>query len=236
LFTYNLLRAAIKFDSMGQQIKISAFSNKHGPFWLRYHPRENSIFSYLCSCIGPLATCPRTKNPSPAKTSLPVVSGSYDLFFTSGLHRLGDQTTLSRPPLTAASMIGNATTPQAAPGSRRFVRGLGFHKARRKASERIFFADGAEGSEVRERALGSPTHLLAHRRAWRRRTGRGSSAPPLSLSSGLALLSLPLSSSSATKFSRHVAQLPNKQQEVDTAAAAQKAESRASGSGASSQP
>ena len=32
---------------------------------------------------------------------------------------------------------------------------------------------------VRERALGSPTHPLAHRGAWRRKTGRGSSAPPL---------------------------------------------------------
>jgi hypothetical protein len=32
---------------------------------------------------------------------------------------------------------------------------------------------------VRERALGSPTHPLAHRGAWRRKTGRGGSAPPL---------------------------------------------------------
>jgi hypothetical protein len=32
---------------------------------------------------------------------------------------------------------------------------------------------------VRERALGSPTHPLAHRGALRRRAGRGSSAPPL---------------------------------------------------------
>jgi hypothetical protein len=32
---------------------------------------------------------------------------------------------------------------------------------------------------VRERALGPPTHPLAHRGAWRRRAGRGSSAPPL---------------------------------------------------------
>jgi hypothetical protein len=141
---------------MGQQIKISAFSNKHGPFWLRYHPRENSIFSYLCSCIGPLATCPRTKNPSPAKTSLPVVSGSYDLFFTSGLHRLGDQTTLSRPPLTAAPMIGNATTPQAAPGSRRFVRGLGFHKARRNPRNAFFSQMGPRGARSGSEPWGPP--------------------------------------------------------------------------------
>jgi hypothetical protein len=40
------------------------------------------------------------------------------------------------------------------------------------------FAHGAEGGEVLERALGSPTHPLAHRGAWRRRTGRGGSAPP----------------------------------------------------------
>jgi hypothetical protein len=42
-----------------------------------------------------------------------------------------------------------------------------------------FFANGAEGGEARERALGSPTHPLAHRSAWRHRAGRGGSAPPL---------------------------------------------------------
>ena len=45
--------------------------------------------------------------------------------------------------------------------------------------EPTFFANGAEVGGVRERALGSPTHPLAHRGAWRRKTGRGSSAPPL---------------------------------------------------------
>jgi hypothetical protein len=39
----------------------------------------------------------------------------------------------------------------------------------------LFFATGAvgpsEGGEVRERALGSPTHPLAHRGAWRHRQG-----------------------------------------------------------------
>jgi hypothetical protein len=44
---------------------------------------------------------------------------------------------------------------------------------------RFFFANGAEAGGVRERDLGSPTHPLAHRGAWRRRAGRGSSAPPL---------------------------------------------------------
>jgi hypothetical protein len=34
---------------------------------------------------------------------------------------------------------------------------------------------------IRERALPPPTHPLAHRGAWRRRAGRGSSAPPLGL-------------------------------------------------------
>jgi hypothetical protein len=43
----------------------------------------------------------------------------------------------------------------------------------------FFFANGAEVGGVRERALGSPTHPLAHRGACRRRAGRGSSAPPL---------------------------------------------------------
>jgi hypothetical protein len=45
--------------------------------------------------------------------------------------------------------------------------------------EPTFFANGAEVGGVRERALGSPNHPLAHRGAWRRRAGRGSSAPPL---------------------------------------------------------
>jgi hypothetical protein len=45
--------------------------------------------------------------------------------------------------------------------------------------EPTFFANGAGAGGVRERALGSPTHPLAHRGAWRRKTGRGGSAPPL---------------------------------------------------------
>jgi hypothetical protein len=45
--------------------------------------------------------------------------------------------------------------------------------------EPAFFANGAEVGGVRERALGSPTHPLAHGGAWRRKTGRGGSAPPL---------------------------------------------------------
>jgi hypothetical protein len=44
---------------------------------------------------------------------------------------------------------------------------------------RLFSKNGAEAGGVRERALRSPTHPLAHRGAWRRRAGRGSSAPPL---------------------------------------------------------
>jgi hypothetical protein len=50
--------------------------------------------------------------------------------------------------------------------------------------EPTFFANGAEVGGDRERALGSPTHPLAHRGAWRRKTGRGSSAPPLRLAAG----------------------------------------------------
>jgi hypothetical protein len=45
--------------------------------------------------------------------------------------------------------------------------------------EPTFFAKGAEVGGVRERALGSPTHPLAHRGAMRGKTGRGSGAPPL---------------------------------------------------------
>jgi hypothetical protein len=51
-----------------------------------------------------------------------------------------------------------------------------------------FFANGAAVGGVRERALGSPTHPQAHRGAWRRKTGRGSSAPPLCLDCLLRLL------------------------------------------------
>jgi hypothetical protein len=52
-------------------------------------------------------------------------------------------------------------------------------QSRLRVLEPAFFANGAEVGGVRERALGSPTHPLAHRGAWRRRAGRGSSAPPL---------------------------------------------------------
>jgi hypothetical protein len=45
--------------------------------------------------------------------------------------------------------------------------------------EPIFFAKGGGAGGVRERAPGSPTRPLAHRGAWRRKTGRGGSAPPL---------------------------------------------------------
>jgi hypothetical protein len=52
--------------------------------------------------------------------------------------------------------------------------------------EPTFFANGAGAGGVRERALGSPTHPLAHRGAWRRKTGRGGSAPPLPFGTHLA--------------------------------------------------
>jgi hypothetical protein len=55
----NLLRAAINIDLMAQQNICSAFSNRHCPFWAKYHLRENSTSSYLCSCTGPLATLAR---------------------------------------------------------------------------------------------------------------------------------------------------------------------------------
>jgi hypothetical protein len=89
-----------------------------------------------------------------------------------------------RPSLTATPMAGNSGTPQAAPGSPTGCEGLDVEQSRSLQSrlhvlEPTFFANGAEVGGVRERALGSPTHSLAHRGAWRRRAGRGSSAPPL---------------------------------------------------------
>jgi hypothetical protein len=74
----------------------------------------------------------------------------------------GDQTTPSRPPSTAVTACKSA--------------GLG--ASRLRVLGPTCFANGAEGGEVRERAPGSTTHPLVHRGAWRRRAGRGSSAPP----------------------------------------------------------
>jgi hypothetical protein len=68
--------------------------------------------------------------------------------------------------------------PQAAPGSPTVCEGLDVEQSRLRVLEPTFFAKGAEVGGVRERALGSPTHPLAHRGAWRRRAGspgRGSS-------------------------------------------------------------
>jgi hypothetical protein len=62
---------------------------------------------------------------------------------------------------------------------------LGLEQSRLRVLEPAFIANGAEVGGVRERAPGSPTHPLTHRGAWRRRAGRGSSAPPLAISYGL---------------------------------------------------
>jgi hypothetical protein len=62
--------------------------------------------------------------------------------------------------------------------------GLGAESASRLGNY-FFFANGAEVGGVRERALGPPTHPLAHRGAWRRRAGRVSSEPPLNSPSPL---------------------------------------------------
>jgi hypothetical protein len=68
-------------------------------------------------------------------------------------------------------------------------------QSRLRVLEPTFFANGAEVGGVRERALRSPTHPLAHRGAWRHRAGRGSSAPPVlftceGLTKGLTQLSI----------------------------------------------
>jgi hypothetical protein len=61
------------------------------------------------------------------------------------------------------------------------VEGLDVEQSLLHVLEPTFSANGAEVGGVRKRALGSPTHPLARRGAWRRRAGRGSSAPPLVL-------------------------------------------------------
>jgi hypothetical protein len=79
-------------------------------------------------------------------------------------------------------MIGNSGAPLEHLASVTACKPLAFGCGASRPSRlgTIFFAHGAEGDEARERALGSPTHHLAHRGAWRRRAGRGGgSAPPL---------------------------------------------------------
>jgi hypothetical protein len=50
---------------------------------------------------------------------------------------------------------------------RELVRAWMWSKVGLRVLEPTFFVHGAEGGEARERALGSPTHSLAHRGAWR---------------------------------------------------------------------
>jgi hypothetical protein len=134
----------------------------------------------------------RTRNCSAATPAPPVVaSGRYCLFFTSGVHRLlgpceGRQSW--RRPNDTQSATSNCSTHdpvtrrphrQHLVGSPTVYEGLDVEQSRLRVLEPTFFANGAEVGGVRERALGSPTHPLAHRGAWRRRAGRGSSAPPL---------------------------------------------------------
>jgi hypothetical protein len=69
---------------------------------LRCNSRETSNSIYLCPCISPLATFPRTENPSPAKTLLLVASSdAHGLFFTSGFHLA--RWLLSKPPKLEAT-------------------------------------------------------------------------------------------------------------------------------------
>ena len=87
--------------------------------------------------------------------------------------------TPSRPPLTATPMSGNSGAPLEHLVHPAVCSTLGFGAKQLHVLKPTFFANGAEVGGVRERALGSPTHPLAHRGAWRRKTGRGSPAPPL---------------------------------------------------------
>jgi hypothetical protein len=54
-----------------------------------------------------------------------------------------------------------------------FVRLWVWEQSRLHVLEPTFFVNGAEGGEVRERALGPPTHPQAPRGAWRRGAGKG---------------------------------------------------------------
>jgi hypothetical protein len=76
-------------DFMAQQTKFSAFTSKHGTFWARLRTRETSNSSQLCFCIGPVPTLAQSRLlSSAASVSLALAIGDYDLFFTSGVHRL----------------------------------------------------------------------------------------------------------------------------------------------------
>jgi hypothetical protein len=87
--------------------------------------------------------------------------------------------TPSRPPLTATPIIGNSGAPLEHLVHPAVCKTEDDSRDRLRVYKPTFFANGAEVGGVRERALGSPTHPLVHRGAWRRRAGRGSSAPPL---------------------------------------------------------
>jgi hypothetical protein len=91
----------------------------------------------------------------------------------------GDQTPISRPPQTAMPMIGNSGAPLEHLVHPAVCKTVGLEQSRLRVLEPTFFANGAGVGGVRERALGSPTRPPAHRGAWRRGAGRGSSAPPL---------------------------------------------------------
>jgi hypothetical protein len=81
----------------------------------------------------------------------------------------GDQKTPSRPPLTATSVIGNSGAPLEHLASVTACNTVSLGAERvgftpwNQLGTYFFFANGAEGGGVRERALGPPTHPLAHR-------------------------------------------------------------------------
>jgi hypothetical protein len=189
----------INFDLMAQEIKFSAFSNKHGPFWARCSPRENSTSSYLCSCIGPLSASHRWATSSHPTTPLLVAWWPAAVMASSSRRVFIGYLVLAksakpggwRRPNDTQSATSNCSTHD--PVTRRLllstwlqsrlIRLRVWEQSRLRVLEptsSFFPANGAEGGrEVRERPLGPPTHPLAHRGAWRRRAGRGSSAPPL---------------------------------------------------------
>jgi hypothetical protein len=95
----------------------------------------------------------------------------------------GDHTTPSQPPLAATPMAGNSGAPLEHLASVTACKPWVWEQSRLRVLEPTFFRKWGRAAEVAAGSggggLGAPTHPLAHRGAWRRRAGRGSSAPPL---------------------------------------------------------
>jgi hypothetical protein len=104
--------------------------------------------------------------------------------------------TPSRPPLTATPMTGNSGAPLAHLVHPAVCKTGVWEQSRLHVLEPTFFRKWGRGGRIRERALGSPTHPLAHRGAWRlaAKNGKGELCTALSLTESYALRILDLRS------------------------------------------